>query len=324
MNIQDFDPERERFISLYATKLKELRRTPFAQRDIRELERLAERCLSAVQEATRGNRGSLERFIQQTALYRGKEGFKSWHVMLSFDAFRDIAKIVNLGKCEEFVKIDDVLHWAVTRYAELYEELQTEQGLVRMVESLTLALDAKEKYTSSHSQSVQKIAEKIGRALGVDVGMAGLFHDIGKIHVPDTVLTKTSKLTNEEYQLIKQHPYHSFRIISPISPESASICLRHHERPDGRGYPMGDPNVPVEANVVSAADTLHSICSDRSYHQHQKLDHGVQEITRGKGTQFLPEVVEAVERAYGDMAGLLSNLDEDHDHDHGPEVSPLT
>jgi HD-GYP domain-containing protein (c-di-GMP phosphodiesterase class II) len=322
MNMQDFDPERERFISLYATKLKELRRTPFAQRDIRELERLADRCLTAVQEATRGNRGSLERFIQQTALYRGKEGFKSWHVLLSLDAFRDIAKVVNLGRCEEFVKIDDVLHWAVTRYAELYEELQTEQGLVRMVESLTLALDAKEKYTSSHSQSVQKIAEKIGRALGVDVGMAGLFHDIGKIHVPDTILTKTSKLTNEEYQLIKQHPYHSFRIISPISPESASICLRHHERPDGRGYPMGDPNVPVEANVVSAADTLHAICSDRSYHQHQRLDHGVQEITKGKGTQFLPEVVEAVERAYGDMAGLLSNLEDDHGH--GPEVSPLT
>lgn len=320
MNTQEFDPERERFISLYATKLKELRRTPYAQRDIRELERIAERCLNAVQEAALGNRGSLERFIQQTALYRGKEGFKAWHVMLGFDAFRDIAKLIYSGQCAEFVKMDDVMHWAVTRYAELYEELQTEQGLVRMVESLTLALDAKEKYTSSHSQSVQKIAEKISHVLGVDVGLAGLFHDIGKIHVPDMVLTKTSKLSNDEYNLIKQHPYHSFRIISPISPESASICLRHHERPDGRGYPMGDPNVPVEANVVSAADTLHAICSNRSYHQHEKLDAGVQEITRCKGTQFLPEVVEAVERAYGDMAGLLSDLD----HDHGPEVSTST
>ena len=311
MSIQDFNPERERFISLYATKLKELRRTPYAARDIRELERLAERCLNAVEEAVNGNRGSMERYIQQTALYRGKEGFKAWHVLLGLDSFRDVAKAVNFGRCDEFVKIDDVLHWAVNRFTELYEELQTEQGLVRMVESLTLALDAKEKYTSSHSQSVQKIAEKIGRVLGVDVGMAGLFHDIGKIHVPDAVLTKTSQLTDEEYTLIKQHPYHSFRIISPISPDAASICLRHHERPDGRGYPMGDPNVPVEANVVSAADALHAICSNRSYHQHQKLDIGVQEICKNKGTQFLPEVVEGVERAYGDMAGLLSDLDEE-------------
>jgi HD-GYP domain-containing protein (c-di-GMP phosphodiesterase class II) len=308
MRIQEFDPERERFVSLYATKLKELRRTPYSMRDIRELERLAERCLNAVEEAVHGNRGGMERYIQQTALYRGKEGFKAWHVLLGLDAFRDVAKMVNYGRCDEFVKVDDVLHWAVNRFTELYEELQTEQGLVRMVESLTLALDAKEKYTSSHSQSVQKIAEKISHVLGVDIGLAGLFHDIGKIHVPDTILTKTSALTDEEYQLVKQHPYHSFRIISPISPESASVCLRHHERPDGRGYPMGDPNVPVEANVVAAADTLHAICSNRSYHQHQKLDIGVQEIRKAKGTQFLPEVVEAVDRAYGDMAGLLSDL----------------
>ena len=144
--------------------------------------------------------------------------------------------------------------------------------------------------------------------LGVDVGMAGLFHDIGKIHVPDSILTKTTPLTNEEYELVKQHPYHSFRIMSPIAPESASICLRHHERPDGRGYPIGDPNVPIEANVVSVADTLHSICSDRCYRGHQKLDAALQEIRNMKGTQFLPDVVMAVERAYGDMAGLLTDL----------------
>lgn len=304
------DLERERFISLFATKLKELRRTPYAQRDIRELERMAERCLAAVEEAAKGNRGSLERYLTQAALYRGKEGFKAWHVLLGFDAFRDVSKLVEGGRSEDFVKTDDVLHWAVTRYAELYEELQTEQGLVRMVESLTLALDAKEKYTSSHSQSVQKIAEKISRTLGVDVGLAGLFHDIGKIHVPDSILTKTSALTADEYRVIQQHPYHSFRIISPIDPESASICLRHHERPDGRGYPMGDTRVPVEANVVSAADTLHSICSNRCYHKSQKLDIAVEEIRSHQGKQFLPEVVAAVERAYGDMAGMLSNLSE--------------
>ncbi|MFQ5926519.1 MAG: HD-GYP domain-containing protein [Terriglobia bacterium] len=307
MKAPGFDPQRERFLSLYTTKLKELRQTPYAQRDIRELERMADRCRQAVEQAVEGNRGSLERYIQQMALYRGREGFRAWHVLQGFDAFREAAKIVRVGS-GDFVKMDDVLHWAMSRFVELYEELQTERGLLRMVESLTLALDAKEKYTSSHSQSVQKMAEKIGRVLGTDVGLAGLFHDIGKIYVPDSILTKTTRLTTEEWEVLKQHPYHSFRIMSPISPEAASICLRHHERPDGRGYPLGETAVRVEANVISAADTLHSICSKRSYRGYQKLDFALQQISAGKGTQFLPEVVVAVQRAYGDIAGLLSGF----------------
>jgi HD-GYP domain-containing protein (c-di-GMP phosphodiesterase class II) len=208
------------------------------------------------------------------------------------------------------VKLDDVLHWAMGTYVKLFEELLTERGLVRMVESLMLALEAKEKYTSSHSQSVQKIGEKIACALGVDIGLAGLFHDIGKINVPDSVLTKNGPLTEGEWDLIRQHPYHSFRIVSPIYPEVASMVLRHHERPDGRGYPQGETTIPLEANVVAAADALHTICSNRSYHRHQKLDFALEKIREGKGTQFLPEIVTAVERTYGDMANFLTNLAE--------------
>lgn len=299
------NPDRELFITLYATKLKELRETPFASRDIRELERTSDRFLHAIESALQRDRSSLERYIEHLVLQRGREGFRSWQVLLSFEAFRDVAKLVSsvLG---DFVAVDDLLHWCMLRFVRLYEELQTENGLMRMVESLTLALDAKEKYTSSHSQSVQKIAEKIGRVLGVDVGLSGLFHDIGKIHVPDTVLTKRAALEPAEWALIRQHPYHSFRILSPIDPEAASICLRHHERPDGKGYPTGEKNVPIEASVVSVADTLHSICSSRSYRGHQKLDTALQVIREGRGTQFLPEVVNAVEKAYGDVAGLLS------------------
>ncbi len=304
----EFDPERERFIALFATKLKELRKTPYAQRDIRELERFAGRCLDAVKQAVDGDRAKLERFVQESALNRGKEGFKAWHVMQGFDAFRDTAKMVRWSDCESFVKLDDVLHWAANTYVRVYEELLTERGLVRMVESLTLALEAKEKYTSSHSQSVQKISENIAGVLGVNIGLAGLFHDIGKINVPDSVLTKAGPLTEEEWALVKQHPYHSFRIMSPIYPEAASIVLRHHERPDGRGYPLGETVIPVEANVVSAADTLHAICSNRSYRQHQKLDFALEQIRQKKGTQFLPEVVTALEKTYGDMAGFLTEL----------------
>ncbi len=299
------DPNRELFINLYATKLKELRSTPYAQRDIRELERTAERCLEAVERALAGDRGPLERYIEQTALVRSREGCRSWQVLQSFDAFRDVAKLLphRLG---EFVPMDDVLHWAMVRFSQLYEELQTERGLVRMMESLTLALDSKERYTSSHSQSVQKIAEKIARVLGVDIGLAGLLHDIGKIHVPDSILTKREALTAEEWAIMRQHPYHSFRILSPMAPAAASISLRHHERPDGSGYPLGEAEIPLEASLISAADTLHSICSSRSYRGSQRLDFALEQIRTNQGKQFLPEVVVAVEKAYGDMAGLLA------------------
>lgn len=305
MGVQGPDLDRELFVSLYATKLKELRGTPYAHRDIRELERTAERYLEAVEKALAGDRGPLQRYLQHTILTRGRESCRSWQILQSFDAFRDVAKLAPavLG---DFLRVDDLLHWVAVRFSQLYEELQTERGLLPMVESLTLALEAKEKYTSSHSQSVQKIAEKISRVLGVDVGLAGLFHDIGKIHVPDSILTKRQPLTPEEWNQMRQHPYHSFRILSPIAPEAASICLRHHERPDGRGYPLGEARVPLEANVISAADTLHSICSSRSYRGSQRLDSALQEIRTHGGTQFLPEVVVAVEKTYGDMAGLLA------------------
>jgi putative nucleotidyltransferase with HDIG domain len=171
-----------------------------------------------------------------------------------------------------------------------------------------MALDSKERYTSSHCRSVQKIAEKIARVPGIDVSLAALLHDVGKIHVPDRILTKRGPLTTDEWTILQQHPYHSFRILSPVHPDLASVCLRHHERPDGTGYPLGENEVRLEANLIAAADTLHAICSRRSYHNYQRLEVALQTIRSNVGVQFLPEVVHAVEKSYGDMAGLLSSF----------------
>jgi HD-GYP domain-containing protein (c-di-GMP phosphodiesterase class II) len=272
-----------------------------------ELERMAERCLEAMEKAGEGDRSWLERYLSHVVLRQGREGFRSWQLIKGFDALRDTAKRLPnvLGS---FVKADDLVHWAIVRFAQLYEELQSIQGLTHMVESLTMALDSKEQYTSSHCRSVQKITEKIGRVLGIDVGLAALLHDVGKIHIPDRILTKRGPLTSQEWLILKQHPYHSFRIVCPINPEIASVCLRHHERPDGGGYPLGETEVRVEANVVAAADTLHAICSRRTYRNYQRLDVALQAIRRSRGKQFLPSVVDAVEKAYGDMAGFLASF----------------
>ncbi len=297
----------QRFVNLYAARLKELRQTPYSQLDIRELERQAERYLEAMLAFLEGDRKPLDRFVKLILLTRGQAGFRAWHILQAFDAGRDLFKVFTCT-AEQLAQLDDALHWAMIKFSQLYEELQTERGLAKMVESLTLALEAKESYTSSHSQSVQRIGEKVAKLLGVHIGMAGLFHDVGKIYIPDAILCKTTPLTPQEWEVIKQHPYHSFRIVSPIAPVAGSLCLRHHERPDGCGYPIGETNPPIEANVVAAADTIHAICSKRHYNSSHKLDIALAQVRAGRGTQFYPAVVEAVERAYGDMSLLLAQL----------------
>jgi HD-GYP domain-containing protein (c-di-GMP phosphodiesterase class II) len=299
--------ERELFIGLYATKLKELKDTPYCFRDISDLERMSQRCLEGMERALTGDFSWLERYIGHIVLRLGREGFRSWQLIRGFGAFRETAK-QRPAVLGDYLRVDSLVQWAVVRFAQLYEELQTVQGLARMVESLTMALDSKEQYTSSHCRSVQKITEKIGRTMGLDLSLPALLHDVGKIHIPDRILTKQGPLDAGERVILQQHPYHSFRIVCPINPEVASICLRHHERPDGSGYPLGETQVRLEANVIAASDTLHAICSRRSYRNYQRLDVALQTIRAHRGTQFLPEVVDAVDKAYGDMACLLSTF----------------
>jgi HD-GYP domain-containing protein (c-di-GMP phosphodiesterase class II) len=316
------NPERDLFIGIYATKLKELHETPYCYRDFSELERMARRCLEAMEKAVAGDKTWLERYIGHVVLRLGREGFRSWQLIKGFSALHETAKRLPnvLG---DGGRAEDLVLWAIVRFSQLYEELQTVQGLAKMVESLTVALDSKEEYTSNHCRSVQKISEKIGRVIGLDIGLAALLHDVGKIHVPDRILTKTGPLNAEERMILQQHPYHSFRIVCPINPEVASVCLRHHERPDGGGYPLGETEVRLEANVIAAADTLHAICSRRSYRNFQRLDVALQTIQKNRGVQFLPEVVDAVDKAYGDMAGLLASFGSAHQkgeaHAHSSE-----
>lgn len=307
MEHPDSNPDRDLFRGIYATKLKELHETPYCYRDFSEIERMAQRCLEAMEKAVAGDLTWMERYLGHVVLQLGREGFRSWQLIEGFNALHETAKRLP-GVLGESGKTEDLILWAIVRFSQLYEELQTVQGLAKMVESLTVALDSKEQYTSSHCRSVQKITEKIGRVMGLDLGLPALLHDVGKIHVPDRILTKGGPLNAEERAVLQQHPYHSFRIVCPINPEVASICLRHHERPDGSGYPLGETGVRVEANVIAAADTLHAICSRRSYRNFQRLDVALDTIRKGRGTQFLPEVADAVDKAYGDVAGLLASF----------------
>ena len=170
------------------------------------------------------------------------------------------------------------------------------------VKSLASAIDAKDEYTRHHSTRVTdfslKIAAKMGyseKELG-ELELAAVLHDVGKIAVPESILNKPGKLTNEEFKLIQEHPVRGEAILSPVIElkEIGRIVRAHHERYDGTGYPdkLKGREIPLGARIMAIADTYDSITSERPYRKAASHRYAVKEIIGCSGTQFDPEVVE--------------------------------
>lgn len=183
--------------------------------------------------------------------------------------------------------------------AEVEKKTKENEGLfLHVVSSLASAIDAKDTYTNGHSDRVASYAREIARRAGYegkkleDIYMMGLLHDVGKIGIPDAVINKPAKLTDEEYAIIKNHPVMGARILGEIRemPSLANGARWHHERYDGRGYPDGLSGevIPEEARIIAVADAYDAMTSHRSYRE--PLPQGVvrQEIEKGRGTQFDP------------------------------------
>ncbi|MGP1272660.1 MAG: HD-GYP domain-containing protein [Phycisphaerales bacterium] len=172
-----------------------------------------------------------------------------------------------------------------------------------VLESLSAAIDAKDPYTRGHSQRVSWISHQIALALGFDeeaaerLRIAGLLHDVGKIGVPETVLRKNGKLTDDEFDEIKKHPAIGHRILKDLAglEDVLPAVLHHHERIDGRGYPHGlsGTQIPLVARIVACADTFDAMSSTRSYRQKMPRDVVLEELRRSEGTQLDGRVVEA-------------------------------
>ncbi|MEZ0327570.1 MAG: HD-GYP domain-containing protein [Fimbriimonas sp.] len=152
---------------------------------------------------------------------------------------------------------------------------EIESNFEAMVHSLVKAVEAKDPYTAGHSERVMEYSLNIGRRMGLDddelrvLKMGTLVHDIGKIGIPDAILTKPSRLTDEEYDLIKQHPLLGYRMIEhiPTFSECLPIVLHHHERLDGEGYPHGlkGLEIPLLVRISTVADCFDAMTSDRAY-----------------------------------------------------------
>jgi putative nucleotidyltransferase with HDIG domain len=219
-----------------------------------------------------------------------------------------VGAIVALNKGSDFDSTDIKLMKSVAdaeavflENAYLYEDLQ--QLLMGMLRALTSSIDAKDQYTCGHSERVALIARRIAEAAGLDefttgrVYLAGLLHDIGKIGVPEAVLTKPGRLTKPEFAIMRKHPEVGARILSGIKQVQDLVAgvLFHHERIDGRGYPQGlsGNGIPLFGRIVGLADCFDAMTSNRTYRRALPLEVTLTEIRRFAGTQFDPKLVEA-------------------------------
>jgi HD superfamily phosphohydrolase YqeK len=184
---------------------------------------------------------------------------------------------------------------------------EKEEMLRKLIETVALIIDARDNSVSGHSRRVAKFAVAIGKELRMGASelavlhTAGLFHDLGKVGIPEAILHKPSKLTADEYTVIKEHAALGQRILSEV-PQLADIALmvgQHHERFDGFGYPLGlaAEQISLGGRILVVADALETMLADRPYSRGRELSVAVEELDRCAGSHFDPEVVSAVHRA---------------------------
>lgn len=181
--------------------------------------------------------------------------------------------------------------------------------------ALARAIDAKDKYTQGHSIRVAKYSREIARRMGKNedeqnkIYTSALLHDVGKIRIPDGIINKPGKLTDEEFTYIKLHTVSGYGILKDISGDRMpAVCARHHhERYDGRGYPSGiaGKEIPEYARIIAVADSYDAMASNRSYRQALPQEVVRSEIENGKGVQFDPDIADI----------MLEIIDEDVNYD---------
>ncbi len=185
-----------------------------------------------------------------------------------------------------------------------------------IIDSFAVCIDGKDSYTNGHSLRVAHYTRLLAQKLGEDEETVqkfyniALLHDIGKIGIPDEILNKPGKLTEEEYEIVKTHPYRGFEILKKVKTQKDLVegAQFHHERFDGRGYParLAGEKIPLVARIISVADAFDAMSSTRPYRKKMSMDVIIQEIKDCTGTQFDPVVTKAFLDLYKE--GVFDNL----------------
>lgn len=237
----------------------------------------------------------------------------SWNVIILVDEsqlFQEANKIlyrnivVSIG-----ISILIILFFALA-FAKTNQSMRLEKESAEKVEdmnrkiirALVKTIDAKDRYTNGHSLRVAEYSKEIAKRMNKtekeqeNIYYAGLLHDVGKIRIPAEVINKAGKLTDEEYEKIKIHPVTSYHILKDVFDDTQvrNGAKFHHERYDGKGYPNGlkGENIPEIARIIGVADAYDAMASNRSYRKYLPQDVIREEIEKGKGTQFDPEIAD--------------------------------
>lgn len=191
--------------------------------------------------------------------------------------------------------------------ARLFETLR--ESYMNTIQALSMAIDAKDRYTHGHSKRVKEISSIIGKEAGLSADQIQLLeyaadlHDIGKIGISELIISKQGKLSVDEYELIKTHPLVGETIIEPVPflQETKPIIRHHHERWDGYGYPDGlsGEEIPLLARIILIADAYDAMTSDRPYRKALSKEEALREIIKHRGTQFDPDLVESFLKGIG-------------------------
>ncbi len=232
---------------------------------------------------------------------------------------RNITEIGTLG--ESFNVMTDKVEEQIAKLARAAEE--NRELFVGTVKALAAAIDGKDKYTRGHSERVSRISVAIGKRMGMGseeletLRISALLHDVGKIAVDDAILKKPSALTDEEFAIMKTHPQKGYKIMSqiPAMKEFLPGMYMHHEMVNGQGYPQGltGDQIPLQAKIVSVADTFDAMTIDRPYQKGMELQPALERLRSFVGTRYQSDVVEALVEACdaGEVAnGIVRQLAE--------------
>lgn len=220
----------------------------------------------------------------------------------------DFSRRITVSICTELDELGDSFNQMTEQVERFIGDLQraadeNRELFIGTVKALAAAIDGKDPYTRGHSERVSRFSIAIAQGMDLSdeeiekIRISALLHDVGKIGIDDKILKKPAALTDEEYEVMKQHPQKGFRIMSqiPAMKEFLSGMYMHHEMINGAGYPQGlkGDEIPLMARIVSVADTFDAMTTDRPYQRAMKFDDAVERIKSFVGTRYDEQVVAA-------------------------------